>query len=131
MQNRLQTGFTPPTLTGHPELGLSSKRPSRGAFFGYRLYNNGTASLRSIRTRTVAAARIACRGDQPVRHRFELLRQHWLEQEFEAGSAQQVECRGRGTKRAGNDSGARGPADRPRLSGFFTRRYVGDGRDAA
>ena len=28
-----QTGFTPPTLTGHPELGLSSGAPSWGAFF--------------------------------------------------------------------------------------------------
>ena len=30
---RIQTGFTPPTLTGHPELGLSSRAPFRGAFF--------------------------------------------------------------------------------------------------
>jgi hypothetical protein len=28
-----QTGFTPPTLIGHPEPGLSSGAPSWGAFF--------------------------------------------------------------------------------------------------
>ena len=33
MRHRLQAGFIPPTLTGHPELGLSSKRPLAGRFF--------------------------------------------------------------------------------------------------
>ena len=28
-----RTGFNPPTLTGHPELGLSSSAFHRGAFF--------------------------------------------------------------------------------------------------
>src|SRR5206468_6349635 len=31
--HRLQTGFIPPTLTGHPESGLSSTRPFPGRFF--------------------------------------------------------------------------------------------------
>jgi len=51
MRNLLQTGFTPPTLTGHPELGLFFKRPLSGRFFFTtestklrRFYNLGTAT---------------------------------------------------------------------------------------
>ena len=50
VRHRLQTGFIPPTLTGHPEPGLFSKRPLSGRFFFAtkstklrRFYNLGTA----------------------------------------------------------------------------------------
>jgi hypothetical protein len=70
-----RTGFNPPTLTGHPELGLSSSASIEALFF--------TASIRLTSLDTFDRGRLITVGQKPFDQQMQFLRQDRLQQHME------------------------------------------------
>lgn len=71
-----RTGFNPPTLTGHPELGLSSSASHRGAFFVV------SATL-PCGSGALDRNRLVTGRQKPFDQQVQFLRQHGLQQHMQ------------------------------------------------
>ena len=81
-----RTGFTPPTLTGHPELGLSFQRLSWRRFF--------CQADQLDLLHTFDRRRLVTMGQKPLDQQMQFLRQHRLQQHMERRLAHGRNCLG-------------------------------------